>query len=37
MPEDNGKLNLKESYTYKNQKHIVCSYGYKLVCLDDKF
>ena len=37
MPEDSGKQNLKESYISKYQKHIPCSYGYKLVCLDDKF
>ena len=24
-------------YTNKYQKHIVCSYGYKLICVDDKF
>ena len=36
-PEDNGKQNPEESYTSKYQKHIVCSYGYKLVCVDDKF
>ena len=37
VPEDNGKQNPKESYTNKYQKHIACSYGYKLVCIDDKF
>ena len=37
LPEDNGKQILKESYTNKYQKHIVCSYGYKLLCVDDKF
>ena len=35
--EDNGKPNPNESYTNKYQKHIACSYGYKLVCVDDKF
>ena len=30
-------MNPKESYTNKYQKHIACSYGYKLVCVDDKF
>ena len=34
--EDNGKQNPIESYTKKYQKHIACSYGYKLVCVDDK-
>ena len=37
MPEDNGKQNSEESYTNKYQKHIACSYGYKLVCVDNKF
>ena len=37
MPEDNLKQNPEESYTNKYQKHIACSYGYKLVCVDDKF
>ena len=35
--EDNEKQNPEESYTIKYQKHIACSYGYKLVCVDDKF
>ena len=29
--------NPEESYMNKYQKHIACRYGYKLVCLDDKF
>ena len=37
MPEDNGKENPEGSYTKKYQKHIACSYGYKLVCVDDTF
>ena len=37
MPEDNGMLNPNESYTNKYQKHVACSYGYKLVCVDDQF
>ena len=37
MPEDNGKQNPEESYTNKYRKHIGCSYGYKLVCVDGKF
>ena len=38
VPEDNGKQNPNESYTSKYQKHVACSYGYKLlVCADDKF
>ena len=37
VPEDNGKQNPNESYTNKYQKHIACSYGYKLICVDDEF
>ena len=37
VPQENGKQNPKDSYTNKYQKHIACSYGYKLVCVDDKF
>ena len=37
VPEYNRKQNPEESYTNKYQKHVVCSYGYKLVCADDKF
>ena len=37
VPEDNRKQNPNESYTNKYQKHVACSYGYKLVCVDDKF
>ena len=29
--------NSTESYTDKHQDHIACSYGYKLVYVDDKF
>ena len=29
--------NPNKSYTNKYQKHITCSYGYQLVCVDDKF
>ena len=35
--EDNGKQNPNESYTKEYQKHVASSYGYKLVCVDDKF
>ena len=35
--EDSEKQIPKESYTNKYQKDIACSYGYKLVCADDKF
>ena len=37
VPEDNGKQNSKEFYKNKYQKDIACCYGYKLVCVDDKF
>ena len=37
LPEDNEKESQEESYTNKYQKHIACSYGYKLVYVDDKF
>ena len=37
MPEDDGKQNTEESYMNKYQKHFACSYGYKLVCVNDKF
>ena len=33
-PEDNGKQNPNDSYTNKYQKHVACSYGYKLVCVN---
>ena len=35
--QENGKQNPKDSDTSKYQKHITCSYGYKLVCVDGKF
>ena len=34
---ENGKQNPNVSYTNKYQKHVACSYCYKLVCVDDKF
>ena len=37
LPENNGKQNPEEPDTSKYQIHIHCSYGYKLVCVDDKF
>ena len=37
VPEVNGKQNPNEPYTNKYKKRIACSYGYKLVCVDDKF
>ena len=39
VPEYNEKKKLNESSTnkYIDEKYIVCSYGYKLVCVDDKF
>ena len=35
VPEDNGKQNPEESYSNKYQKQVSCSYGYKLICVDD--
>ena len=37
VPKDNGKKNPLDFYTNKHQKHVACSYGYKLVFVDDKF
>ena len=37
VPEDNGKQNRVKSYTNKYQKHVACSYRYKLVYVSDKF
>ena len=37
VPEDSKMKNSNESYTNKYQQHIACSYGYKLVCVHDKF
>ena len=43
VPEDNEKQKTNESYTNKYQKlllllvTVTCSYGYKLVCVNDKF
>ena len=37
VSENNGKLNLEGSYTNKYEKQIACGYGYKLVCVDDRF
>ena len=37
VPINNGKQNPEKSHANKYQKHIVCSCGYKLLCVDDKF
>ena len=37
VPKNNGKQNPETSYANKYKKHIACSYGYKLVCVDEKF
>ena len=37
VPECNEYQNPEDSYTNKYQKHVACIYGYKLVCVDDKF
>ena len=34
VPENNEKQNPNESYTNKYQKHVACSCGYKLVCVN---
>ena len=36
VPEDKEKQNPNESYTNKYKKYVACSYGYKVVCVDDK-
>ena len=37
VSENSGKEITKDSYTNKYQKHVACSYGYKIVCVDDNF
>ena len=37
VPEDNVKQNPDQTYTNKYRKHVACSYGNKLVCVDDTF
>ena len=37
VPEDNGMQNPEESHTNKYHIHVACGYGYKLVCVDDKY
>ena len=37
VPKDNRKQNPNESCTSKYWKHVACGYGYKLVCVDDRF
>ena len=37
VPQNDEKQNAEKSYTTKYQKHIACSYGYKVICIDDKF
>ena len=37
ISEDNGKQIPNEPCTNKYQKHVAYCYGYKLVCVDDKF
>ena len=37
VPENSGKQYPEESYTNKYQKRKACSYGYKLVFIDDEF
>ena len=35
-PDNNGKQKAEEFYANKYQKHIAFSYGFKLVCVNDK-
>ena len=35
MPEVNGNKNKNESYSSKYQKHVACSYDYKIVCVEN--
>ena len=37
VTKDNEKQNPNNTYNNKHQKHVACSYGYKLLCVDDKF
>ena len=37
VPENNEKQNPDESCMNKYQKHVACSHGYKLACVDDEF
>ena len=37
VPKDNLNQNPEKSFTSKYQKYVACSYGYKSVCVDDKF
>ena len=37
VAQDNGNKHPEESYANKHQKHIACSYGSQLACVDDKF
>ena len=37
VPEDNGKKNPEGSCSNKYQYHVACWYGYKLVCVHNKF
>ena len=37
VPKDNEKQNPDEPYTKKYYRHLACSCGYELACVDDKF
>ena len=37
VPKGNGKQNPNVSFMNTYQKHIAWNYGYKFVCVDDKF
>lgn len=35
IPENNWRENPEESYTYKYENHVGCSYGHTLVCVNN--
>ena len=37
VSENNRKKNPNEFHSNKYQKHVACSYGYKLACVDNRF
>ena len=37
VPKNNGKQNLDEFSQHEYLKHVACSYGYNLECVDGKF
>ena len=37
VPKYNRKENQSKNYTNKYQNDVVCSFGYKIICVDDQF